>query len=48
MKLRTPTLKEFTEVTRAVLLSKPNNRARYENRKPTQEELNAKWRLVRK
>lgn len=47
MKLRTPTLKEFTEAARAVLLSKPPRRAQYENRKPTQEELNERWRLVK-
>lgn len=42
MKLRTP-----TEAARAVLLLKPLRRAQYENRKPTQEELNERWWLVR-
>ena len=41
-------LKDFAEAARAVLLSKPKERAKYENRKPTPEELNRRFRLVRK
>ena len=41
-------LDEFKEAVRAVLLSKPKERAQYENRKPTAEELRQRFRLVRK
>ena len=47
MKFRKPSLKGFTEAARAVLLSKPKERAQYENRKPTAEELRQRFRLVR-
>ncbi|MDE0303192.1 MAG: hypothetical protein OXJ38_08355 [Gammaproteobacteria bacterium] len=41
-------LDDFTEAVRKVLLSKPKGRAKYENRKPTSEELNRRYRLVKK
>ena len=43
-----PNLKGFIEAVRSVLLSKPKGRAQYENRKPTPEELNRRYRLVKK
>ena len=39
-------LKDFEDAIRCALLVKP--KAKYENRKPTAEELKCKWRLVAK
>ena len=41
------TEQEFKEVVREVLGAKPPKKALYQNRKPTNAELNKKWKLVK-
>ena len=40
-------MEEFEEAIKGVLLQPVKKRAKYENRKPTKEELNQKWKLER-
>ncbi len=42
------TWEEFEEAVRKILLAKPVRRAEYENRKPTEEERNERWRLEKR
>ncbi|CAC9499024.1 hypothetical protein [uncultured Gammaproteobacteria bacterium] len=39
------TLKQIEKALKEVLLSKPKDKAKYENKKPTKAEKNQKWRL---
>ncbi|CAC9953994.1 hypothetical protein [uncultured Gammaproteobacteria bacterium] len=39
------TLEKVDKALKEVLLSKPKDKAKYENQKPTKTEKNQKWRL---
>ena len=39
------TMEEFEDAIKGVLFKPVKKRAKYENRKPTKEELNKKWKL---
>ncbi len=39
------TLKQIEKALKEVLLSKPKNKAKYENTKPTKAEKNQRWKL---
>lgn len=39
------TLKQIEKVLKEVLLSKPKDKAKYENKKPSKIEKNQRWRL---
>ncbi len=38
---------EFSKAIKEVLLSKPIKKASYENKRPTKQELNTKWKLIK-
>ncbi|CAC9552785.1 hypothetical protein [uncultured Gammaproteobacteria bacterium] len=42
------TLKQIEKALKEVLLAKPKEKVKYENKKPTKVEKNQKWRLEEK
>ncbi|SMN13692.1 hypothetical protein BHECKSOX2_815 [Bathymodiolus heckerae thiotrophic gill symbiont] len=42
------TLKQIEKTLKEVLLAKPKEKVKYENKKPTKVEKNQKWRLEEK
>ena len=38
----------FTPAFKEIMLSPPKTKAKYKNKKPTKEEKNMKWRLVKR
>ena len=48
MSYRKITEEEFAKVVKEVLLKPVPSRAKYQNKKPTQQELNTKWKLEKR
>ena len=48
MSYRKITEEEFAEAVKEILLKPVSSRAKYQNKKPTQKELNTKWKLEKR